>query len=138
MVYPLNYPDHGLAAFEQDNVTQLAELFAGDTPAVVTFSGTYTAAQAAAGIPRFTPVRVEYDGGPIIVVDGSTVTKANALTIGTLKPGGLAGGSMGVFKAACLNLKGPINWTAVFDTETKRLQAFELATSQLYVKRPIY
>lgn len=138
MALPLSYPDHGLAAFETDTVNGLLELFAGDTPAPVTFAGTYTQAQAAAGIPRFTPVRVEYDGGPITVVDGTDVTKANAITVGTLKPGGLVAGSMGVFKAGCFNVKGPINWPAAFDTEAKRLQAFELATSQIYVKRPVY
>lgn len=138
MTFPLSYPDHGLADYQTDSAGALLELFAGDTPAPVTFAGTYTAAQAATGIPKFTPVRVEYDGGPITLVDGTTVTKANALTLGTLKPGGAVAGSMGVFKAGSLNLKGPINWPASMDTDVKRLQAFELATSQLYVKVPVY
>ncbi len=138
MTFPLNYPDHGLAAFQTDDVGALTELFAGDTPAIVTIAGTYTASQAAAGIPKFTPVRVDYDGGPITLVDGTTVTKANALTLGTLPAGGLAAGSMGVIKAACLNVKGPINWPASMATESARLQAFDLATSQIFVKRPVY
>lgn len=132
------YPDVGLADYQTDTVGGLAELFAGDTPAPVSIAGTYTAAQAAAGIPKFTPVRVEYDGGPITVVDGTGDVKANALTTGTLKPGGLKAGSMGVYKAGCLNLKGPINWPAAWDTDAERLQAFDLASSQLYVKRPYY
>lgn len=132
-----NYPDHGLAGLETDTASALKELWAGDTPAIVTFAGTYTAAQGTAGIPANTPVRVEYDGGPITLVDGTTVTKANAVTVGTLKAGSPAG-SMGVYKAGCLNLKGPINWPTSFDTDIKRLQAFELATSQLYVKAPVY
>lgn len=133
-----NYPDHGLAAFDTDTASALKELWAGDTPQIVTFAGTYTQAQAAAGIPANTPVRVEYDGGPITLVDGTTVTKANAVTVGTLKAGGTVAGSMGVYKAGCLNLKGPLNWPASFDTDVKRLQAFELATCQLYVKAPVY
>ncbi len=137
MTLPLNYPDHGLAQFQTDDVDALNELFGGDTPAPVTIAGTYTAAQATAGIPRFTPVRVDYDGGPITVVDG-TNTKANALTIVPLLPGGLVAGSLAVMKAACLNLKGPINWPSAANTETLRLQVFDLGSSQLYVKRPVY
>ncbi|MDX0622911.1 hypothetical protein GOD54_23715 [Sinorhizobium medicae] len=132
------YPDVGLADFQSDTIGGLAELFAGDTPQPVSVAGTYTAAQAATGIPKFTPVRVEYDGGPITLVDGTTVTKANAITTGTLKAGGTVAGSMGVYKAGCLNLKGPINWPASMDTDVKRLQAFDLATSQIFVKRPYY
>lgn len=138
MAWNPNTPDHGLAEYNVDTVTALKELFGGDTPQPVSISGTYTSAQAAAGIPAFTPVRVEYDGGPITLVDGTDVTKANALTVGTLKPGGLVAGSMGVYKAGCLNLKGPINWPASFATDVQRLQAFELASCQLYVKVPVY
>lgn len=137
MVWNPNYPDHGLAEFETDSASGLLELWAGDTPAPVTFAGTYTAEQGAEGIPAHTPVRVDYDGGPITLVDGTDVTKANALTVGTLKPGSAAG-SMGVYKAGCLNVRGPINWPESMATETQRLQAFDLATSQLYVKRPVY
>lgn len=132
------YPDVGLVDFQSDTFGSLAELFAGDTPHPVSIAGTYTQAQATAGIPKFTPVRVEYDGGPITLVDGTTVTKANALTTGTLKAGSTGAGSMGVYKAGTLNLKGPINWPASMDTDVKRLQAFELATSQIFVKRPYY
>lgn len=135
MISP-NYPDHGLVAFETDTIGGLTEILAGDTPAIVSIAGSYTAAQSLAGIPKFTPVRVEYDGGPITLVDGTTVTKANAITIGTLKAGSIGPGTMGVWKAACLNLKGPINWPVSLDTDVKRLQAFELATSQIFVKRP--
>lgn len=135
MISP-NYPDHGLVDYQADTVGGLTEIFAGDTPAVVSIAASYTQAQATAGIPKFTPVRVEYDGGPITLVDGTTVTKANALTLGTLKAGSVGAGTMGVWKAGCLNLKGPINWPASMNTDVLRLQAFELATSQLYVKRP--
>lgn len=135
MISP-SYPNHGLVAFESDTIGGLTEILAGDTPAIVSIAGTYTSGQAATGIPKFTPVRVEYDGGPITLVDGTTVTKANAITISALNAGGTVAGSMGVWKAACLNLRGPINWPAFMDTDAERLQAFELATSQLYVKRP--
>lgn len=138
MAWTPGTPDHGLASFDIDSATALLELWAGDTPQPVSISGTYTSGQAATGIPAFTPVRVEYDGGPITLVDGTTVTKANAITLGTLRPGGTTAGAMGVYKAGCLNLKGPINWPASMDTDVKRLQAFELATCQLYVKAPVY
>lgn len=131
-----NTPDHGLASFETDTVGALKELLGGDTPAIVSIAGTYTSAQATAGIPANTPVRVEYDGGPITLITGEL--KPNAITVGTLRAGGLVAGSMGVYKAACLNLKGPINWPATLDTDVKRLQAFDLASCQIYVKKPVY
>lgn len=137
MAWNPSLPSHGLAQFDTDTAGALTELWNGDTPAPVSIGCTYTAAQGTAGLPAFTPVRVEYDGGPLTLVDGTTVTKANALTVGVLLPGSPAG-QMAVYKAGSLNLKGPINWPASMDTDTKRLQAFDLATSQLYVKRPYY
>lgn len=132
-------PTPGLAQYESDTVGGLTELWAGDTPAPVTISGKYSATLEAAGIPANTPVSLDYETGDIALVDGTTVTKANAITVGTLLPrAGGTGGSMAVYKAGCLNLRGPINWPASFDNDAKKLAAFDLAECQIYVKVPYY
>lgn len=131
-------PTPGLAQFETDTIGGLVELFAGDTPQPVTFSGTYTADQEAAGIPVNTPVSVDFETGAISLVDGTDVTKANAVTVGTLLAAtGGTGGTMAVYKAGCFNIRA-LNWPAAFDTDAKKLAAFDLATSQIYVKVPYY
>ena len=135
MITP-SQPTPGLATFQSDTIGALVELFAGDTPAPVTLSATYDATLGTAGIPVNTPVKVNFETGAIALVDGTTVTKANAITTGTLVAGSPAG-SMGVYKAGCFNIKA-LNWPASLDTEAKRLAAFDLASSQIYVKKPYY
>lgn len=138
---PINpsQPTPGLAQFQSDTIGALVELWAGDTPAPVSVSAKYTAAQAAAGIPAYTPVSVDYETDEISLVDGTTVTKANAITLGTLVAGAGGGvaGQMAVYKAGCPNINA-LNWPASLDTEAKRLAAFDLASCQIYVKKPYY
>lgn len=131
-------PTPGLAQYESDTIGALVELWAGDTPAPVTISGKYSATLEAAGIPANTPVSLDYETGAIALVDGTTVTKANAITVGTLLPrAGGSGGEMAVYKAGCVNIKA-LNWPASFDTDAKKLAAFDLAECQIYVKVPYY
>lgn len=129
-------PTPGLAAFQSDTIGSLVELFAGDTPAPVTISAKYSGELGTAGIPANTPVQVNFETGDLALVDGTTVTKANAITCGTLVAGSPAG-SMGVYKAGCFNINA-LNWPASLDTEAERLAAFDLASSQIYVKKPYY
>lgn len=134
-----SYPTPGLAQMETDSVTGLVELMAGDTPAVVTISGKYNTTLAAAGIPANTPVDLDFETGNISLVDGTTITKANAITVGTLVAGAGGGvaGEMACYKAGCFNLNA-LNWPASLDTEAKRMAAFDLASCQIYVKKPYY
>lgn len=132
-------PTPGLAQFESDTIGGLVELMAGDTPAVVTISAKYTAAQAASGIPARTPVWVDFETDEIELVDGTTRTKANALLRSGLQPGAGGGvaGRISVMKAGTLNINA-LNWPASLDTEAKRFAAFDLSSCQIYVKKPYY
>lgn len=135
MITP-SQPTPGLATFQSDSIGARVELFAGDTPAPVTVSAKYSGTLGTAGIPANTPVQVNFETGDIALVDGTTVTKPNAVTVGTLVAGSPAG-SMAVYKAACFNINA-LQWPASLDTEAKRLAAFDLASSQIYVKKPYY
>lgn len=132
-------PAPGLAEFQSDTIGALVELWAGDTPAPVTVSANYTAAQATAGIPAHTPVWVDHETDEIALVDGTDVTEANAITVGVLRAGagGGAAGRMAVYKAGCVNINA-LNWPASLATEADRLAAFDLASCQIYVKKPYY
>lgn len=129
-------PNPGLASFASDTITGLVELMAGDTPPVVTGSGTYTSGQGTAGIPAWTPVFVANEGAPVQLVDGTTITKANAITAHLVEAGSAAG-NVGVYKAGMFNLAALV-WPASFDTDAKKFAAFDLASCQIYVKKPFY
>lgn len=129
-------PTPGIAGFWSDTVGGLVELMAGDTPPVVTVSGTYTGAQGTAGIPARTPVVLDVEGGAIALVDGTTYTKANAITAHDV-PAGSAAGSVVVYKAGMFNFEALL-WPASFNTDAKKLAAFDLAKCQIYVKKPYY
>lgn len=133
-------PAPGLAEFQSDTITGLVELFHGDTPAPMTESVNYTTGQAAAGIPANTPVFVDDATKTIALVDGTTVTKANAITVGVLRAGAGGGvaGKMGVYRAGNFNINA-LNWPASLDTEAERLgTAFDKASCQIYVGKPFY
>lgn len=140
-------PAPGLAEFQSDTIGGLVELFAGDTPAPVTISATYGADLAAAGIPAYTPVRVDFESGEIalaaaeVPADGETpavpAVVPNAITVGVLRAGGSAEGRMAVYKAGCFNINA-LNWPDHLADEEDRLAAFDLASCQIYVKKPYY
>lgn len=132
-------PTPGLAQYETDTIGGVTELIFSDTPPIVTFSAKYTAAQAVSGIPARTPVWVDFETDEISLVDGTEVTKANALLRSGLQPnaGGGVAGTISVMKAGCLNLNA-INWPASLTTEAQRLAAFDLSSCQIYVKKPFY
>ena len=132
-------PAPGLAERETDTITGLVELFFGDTPSPTTETVKYTSGQAATGIPANTPVSIDLATRTIALVDGTTITKANAITTGVLRAGaggGVAGG-MGVYRSGNFNINA-LNWPASFNTEAKKLAAFDLAASQIYVNKPYY
>lgn len=124
----------GQAGFWSDTVGALVELWAGDTPAPVTVSATYTTDQGTAGIPANTPVLVGFEGDALVLVTG--VLKPNAVTTHAVNAGSPAG-NVGVYKSGCFNINA-LNWPATLTTEAARLGAFDLALSQIYVKKPYY
>lgn len=132
-------PAPGLAEFQSDTIGSLVELFFGDTPHPVTESVGYTSGQAATGIPANTPVFVDPATRVIALVDGTTVTEANAITTGVLRAGAGGGvaGKMGVYKAGNFNINA-LNWPASLATEAARLAAFDMASCQIYVNKPFY
>lgn len=129
----------GLAEYESDTIGAVVELFAGDTPAPVTTTATYDTALATSGIPAYTPVSVDVDTGAIALVDGSTVPKANAVTVGVLRAGAGGGvaGRVAVYRAGTFNINA-LNWPDALSSEALRLAAFDLAACQIYVKKPYY
>lgn len=132
-----DYTNAGVASFQSDVVTGAIELFAGDTPAPVTVSAKVPTALAATGIPAWTPVAVDSETGAIALVDGTTVTKANAITVAPVAAGVPANSDAPVYKAGTINLNA-LKWPASLDTEVKRFAAFDLAKCQIYVKKPYY
>lgn len=127
----------GIASHQSDDVLGTVELFAGDTPAPVTISANVPTSLAATGIPALTPVQVNHENGDIALVDGTTITKANAVTVAAVAAGAPANSKVPVYKAACFNLNA-LKWPASMDTEAKKLAGFDLASSQIYVKKPFY
>jgi hypothetical protein len=134
-IIPAN-PTPGQASFNSDTVSMVPELFAGDSPDVVTVSGSYNGTLATAGIPIWTPVDLDFETGAISLVDGTTITKANAITVGEV-PAGSVAGRMPLYKAGAFNINA-LNWPASLATEAARLAGFDLAACQIYVKKPYY
>jgi len=133
------FADYGIPTVQTEEFTTV-ELFAGDTPHVVTDTSTVPEALATAGIPAWTPVFVDpatrvvslavYDADP-----GDAVVP-NAITVATVQPGSPADTSMPVYKAGCFNIRA-LNWPASFDSNDKKFAAFASATdAQIYIKEP--
>ncbi len=131
-------PTPGLAEFSSDTVTALAELFFGDTPAPVTEAYSYSAALALSGVKARTPVYVNAATGEIELVDGTTNTKANAITVTALKAGTPAvTGGLPVYRAGNFNMEA-LNWPTQFATDLQRKNAFDMGECQIYVNKPYY
>lgn len=129
------YADYGVASLETDTFTQV-ELFAGDTPPVVTDYG-IAGSLGAAGIPAWTPVYVDPETRAVSLAvnaeeDG---VEPNAITVTTIKPGTAATSSVPVYKAGMFNIRA-LNWPASFDTDAKKFSAFAGSDAQIYVKEP--
>lgn len=136
------YADYGVPSVQTDTFSQV-ELFAGDTPLVVTDYGVASGALAATeGIPAWTPVFVDpvtravslavYDDAE----EGSPVVP-NAITVVTIQPGGTgATTNVPVYKAGSFNIRA-LNWPASFDTDDKKFSAFAgNPDNQIYIKEP--
>lgn len=137
MSYQANSDNVGIAAHLSDDVYGEIELFAGDTPAPVTISANVPSAIATAGLPARTPVQVNAENGDIALVDGTTITKANAITVAPVAAGAPANSKVPVYKAACVNINA-LKWPASMNTEAKKLAGFDMASCQIYVKKPFY
>lgn len=137
----IDYKNIGLAELNQDGFT-VVELFAGDSPAVVTDHGVISAAQSATGIPAWTPVHVDPATREVTVavyddtVPANTVL-ANAITVADVVPGAAEGSACPVYKAGMFNINA-LNFDASFETEALKASAFNTAQCQIYVKAPFY
>jgi hypothetical protein len=134
----IKYGNAGQAGVWTDSFSQ-REILAGDTPQQVSAYGLLQAANVAAGIPAFTPVYVHPETLALTVAsyaaDDSGV-EPNALTLGDIEAGTVAGSSVPVWTAGCYNIYA-INWPASYDTEGKKLGAFaRTMANQIVVKKP--
>lgn len=135
MPYPTDYTDAGLAGRQTDTVSGAVELFAGDTPAVVTVSANVSAAVAAAGLPAWTPVNVDHETDEITLVTGAVVP--NAITVSPIRTGSPAGRAP-VYKAGCFNIYA-LNWPAAINTDALKFGAFDSqVNAQIVIKKPFY
>lgn len=138
----INAKDLGVAGLQTENFTQ-PELFAGDTPAVVTDYGIIGGTLNAAGIPAWTPVYVDPSDRSITLASYDSGTPANsvypnAITTTTIEAGAAATSSVPVYKAGMFNIDA-LNWPATFNTDALKFSAFAQADfAQIYVKRPEY
>lgn len=134
------YADYGIPSVQTDSFTQV-ELFAGDTPAVVTDFGIAGSTLGTAGIPAWTPVHVDpaTRAVSLAVIDTDTPANSvmpNAVTIVTIKAGSPATCNVPVYKAGMFNIRA-LNWPTSFDTDALKFSAFAEATdAQIYVKEP--
>lgn len=128
------YSEYGVAELNTDSFTQV-ELFAGDTPAVVTDYGIIGGSLNAAGIPAWTPVFVDPGTRAIsLAVQGTTAP--NAITVAATPAGAAATSSVPVYKAGMFNIRA-LNWPASYDTDAERFAAFAAAGgTQIFVKLP--
>lgn len=133
MATNIPYADYGVPTVQHDAFTQV-ELFAGDTPLVVTDYGVVTGALATSGIPAWTPVVVDPETRAISLAEAGQA--ANAITVVTLQPNAPANSNLPVYKAGCFNIRA-LNWDASYDTDAKKFAAFAAATdAQIYIKAP--
>lgn len=130
----INYDGIGLAEIQNDSFTQI-ELFAGDTPAVVTDYGIIGGTLNAAGIPKWTPVFVDPGTRAIsLAVHGTTAP--NAITVEATPAGAAATASVPVYKAGMFNIRA-LNWPASYDLDSERFAAFAASGgTQIFVKLP--
>ena len=143
--------DYGIASVQTD-AYQDNELFAGDTPAVVTQSfkvGADLAADLAGGIfPAWTPVYDDASGNvaKASMIDGDA-RPANGITVFPVET--VEGNAVSVYKAGTFNLEA-LTWDSVDGTTpysewTDEIKAAYVASAftaandhQLYLKLPFY
>ncbi len=122
--------DYGIASVQTDAYQDI-ELFAGDTPAVVTMS--YTASSdlvteyAGATLPAWSPVHVTI-AGAVETATFSTSKPANAITVFPIIPE--EGGKISVYRAGMFNPEA-INWVALSDVDAPYAEQSEQVRGQL-------
>src|SRR5690625_5028055 len=102
MATNIPYADYGVPTVQHDAFTQV-ELFAGDTPLVVTDYGVVTGALSSSGIPAWTPVVVDPETRAISLAEYGQ--EANAITVVSLQPNAPANSKLPVYKAGCFNYR---------------------------------
>lgn len=136
----INTQDYGIAGVQTDSFTA-TELFAGDTPAVVT-DYAIVGALGTAGIAAWTPVHVDPATRAItLAVAGSVDPKddvmPNAITVYPVPANTGATSNVSVYKAGMFNVD-VLNWPSSFNTDALKNAAFAGSDCQIYVKKSYY
>lgn len=127
----INKYDLGIAKISTDSFTQV-ELFAGDTPPVVTDYG-IVGSLGTAGIAAWTPVFVDPATRAVTIAQHGTQAP-NAITTVDVAAGTSANGTVTVYKAGMFNIDA-LKWPASYDTTAKKLAAFTTGgNNQIYLK----
>ena len=131
----IDYSQYGIAEINTDSFTQV-ELFAGDTPPVVTDYGLLGATlNGSGGAVAWTPVFVDPATRAITVAAHGTQAP-NAIVVATVPAGSGATSSVQVYKAGMFNMNA-LNWPASYDTDAKKQAAFVTGGgNQIYLKKP--
>ena len=122
MVKKIPHGDPGVASFASDAYAQVT-LFMSNTPAAVSTPIAVAAATATATLPIYSVVGVNVTGEIVPAEHGVTNAigfTASAITDGTAKAA--------IFRAGHVNVNA-LDWPASFDTDAKKLTAFEGAPS---------
>lgn len=122
MVKKIPHGDPGVASFASDEHSQVT-LIMSNTPAVVTMPMAIAAATATAGLPIYSVVGVNGSGEIIPAEFGTTDAigiTTSVITAGTAKAP--------IMRAAHANINA-MDWPASYDTEAKKLAAFDGAPS---------
>jgi hypothetical protein len=137
MADPINIPHDPQAAgvpyqWEQEINPGYVPLITGDQPALVTMDLVVAASQTIAAL---TPVGFNGSGNLVPAVNGTTAA-IGILVAAVVSGSGTTKGAP-VYRAGCFN-PDAINWPASYDTEAKRMNAFEGAPTptQIVMRRP--
>lgn len=130
----INYSEAGLADIQTDSFTQV-ELFAGDTPPVVTDYGILGGTLNGTGLAAWTPVFVDPATRAITVALYGTQAP-NAISVAAIPAGAGVASNVPVYKAGMFN-RDALAWPASYDTAAKKANAFVLGGgNQIYTKTP--
>lgn len=118
MTKQIPHGDPGVASFDSDAYSQVT-LVMSDTPAMVTQPKAVASATATATLPIYSVVGFNGSGEIVPAVHGTTQAvgiTASAITEGTAKAQ--------IIRQGHLNINA-MDWPASYDTEAKKLAAFE-------------
>ena len=124
------WPDAGMAGTDNESWTAAPELVSGDTPKISTIPGVVNATViASVDLPAFSVVGYNaskelilatYNATPASAIDPVGITTARVLTGSTAK-------NVAFFTSGCFN-PAALNWDSTWDTDAKKLHAFDRST----------